>query len=132
MPTIFDQFAVLKPDMRVDQRTVTADFYQQLDVDYDNFHAHALVSAHQFSEDWPTWEVHPAGDEMVVLISGKVKLLMRVNGEDESVTLQTPGEYIVVPRGTWHTAKVAEPTNMLFITPGEGTLNEPTPPLNGD
>jgi hypothetical protein len=28
---------------------------------------------------------------------------------------------VVVPRNTWHTARVSGTTRMLFITPGEGT-----------
>ena len=29
----------------------------------------------------------------------------------------------IVPKGTWHTAKVSSGCKILFITPGEGTLN---------
>jgi len=38
--------------------------------------------------------------------------------------LAKPGDYVVVPRGTWHTAHVSVPTRMLFVTPGEGTENK--------
>lgn len=30
----------------------------------------------------------------------------------------------VEPRGAWHIAKITEPARMLFVTPGEGKLNE--------
>lgn len=39
--------------------------------------------------------------------------------------------FVVVPRGTWHTAKVHAATTMLFITPGEGTENRESPPRPG-
>jgi hypothetical protein len=32
---------------------------------------------------------------------------------------------VVVPRGTWHTAKVLEPSEALHITWGEGTQHRP-------
>jgi hypothetical protein len=41
------------------------------------------------------------------------------------VNLSRPDEYLLVPKGTWHTARTAVPTNMLFVTPGEGTENKP-------
>ena len=47
-------------------------------------------------------------------------------GEDV-VTLSEPGYYVIVPRGVWHTARVREPTQMLFVTPGEGTENREEP-----
>ena len=39
---------------------------------------------------------------------------------------------IVVPRNTWHTAKVSEPTQMLFVTPGQGTINAEHPERDED
>jgi len=27
-----------------------------------------LISEHEFSADWPAWEVHPSGDEFVYLL----------------------------------------------------------------
>ena len=46
-------------------------------------------------------------------------------GREETVYLQEPGTYVIVPKGTWHTARVAKAAKMLFITPGEGTQNKP-------
>lgn len=115
--------------MDLDMRDVTPDFYQQLDDDYQDFNRHVLISAHRFDENWPTWEQHPRGDEMVVLMSGRATFRLRSPQGDHQVELESPGEYVVVPRGAWHTALIDQPTTMLFITPGEGTLNFETPPL---
>jgi hypothetical protein len=30
---------------------------------------------------------------------------------------------VVVPKATWHTAKISTPTALLFVTPGEATQN---------
>lgn len=39
--------------------------------------------------------------------------------------LSEPGTYVLIPRGTWHTATTSEPTRMLFLTDGEGTDHRP-------
>ena len=127
MPSLFDTFAVFKPDLELDTRGFGPDFYERLEKDYAGFAGHVLVSAHEFSADWGVWEKHPAGDEMVVLLSGRAEMRLREDGEDSVVTLSEPGTYVVVPRGVWHTAMIAEPTRMLFITPGEGTENREQP-----
>ena len=128
MPKIYDEFVVLKPDLHMDQIAVSPELYEQLDTDYGDFRSHTLISAHQFTEDWPTWEIHPKGDEMVVLLSGRAVFVLKRDSGEESTELSIPGSFVIVPRGCWHTARISEPTNMMFITPGEGTLNETTPP----
>ena len=127
MPQIFDHFVVQTPDLLLDQLRVSPDLYARLDDEFDNFRSHTLISGHQFSEDWPTWEKHPAGDEMVVLLSGRAVFVLRLESGDESIELSDPGSFVIVPKGTWHTAHIDEPTSMLFVTPGEGTRNEQSP-----
>ena len=73
---------------------------------------------------WDSWERHPAGDEVVVLLWGSADLVLDRGGRHEVVPLAKPGEFVIVPKGTWHTARIARPASMLFITPGEGTRNE--------
>ncbi len=104
------------------------EFYAKLDADHDGFKGCALIMQYSFEEAWPTWEMHPAGDEFVYLLLGDVDFTLRQDGEDKTVRLFTPGDYVVVPKGTWHTARPREPTTMLFVTPGEGTANEAAPP----
>lgn len=128
MSDIFKQFVVLNPDQHMDSLPVTPDLYQILERDYQGFAGHVLVSAHHFTDTWPSWEVHPNGDEMVVLLSGSAEFRLRTASGDKSVHLDRPGAYVLVPKNTWHTAIISEPAAMLFITPGEGTLNAATPP----
>jgi hypothetical protein len=40
---------------------------------------------------------------------------------ERAIELREPDEFAIVPRGTWHTAKIAVATKMLFVTPGAGT-----------
>jgi len=118
-------FAVLRPDLTVSPVDVTPGIYEQLDRDFDNFKGHVLVSTHAFREDWPTWERHPAGDELVCLLSGEAAMVFERDGKETSVRLSEPGSYVLVPKGTWHTARTSVSTTMLFVTPGEGTENRP-------
>lgn len=128
MASIFDQFVVQKPNLLMEQLAVTPDFYEQLEKKYAGFADHTLVSAHQFTDKWPTWEIHPKGDEMVVLLSGSATFQLKSESGVESVLLDRPGMFVLVPKNTWHTALIEEAASMLFITPGEGTLNAASPP----
>lgn len=118
-----ETFAVLKPDQTAQAVAVSPALYASLDQDFDGFRGHSLMAVHEFSESWPTWERHPAGDEIVMLLSGSATMVLKTGEGEEAVTLETAGAYVIVPKGVWHTAKVSEPSRMLFITPGEGTEN---------
>ena len=85
-----------------------------------------LVSTGSYASDWTSWEMHPQGEEFVCLMSGAADfLLQRADGGVDTVHLAGPGAFVLVPAGAWHTAKVSEPTSMLFITPGTGTEHKP-------
>ncbi len=116
-------FAVLRPDLSVDTVPVTPSIYAELDSRFNRFRNHVLISEHEFAESWPTWERHPAGDEIVVLLSGSAAMVLRQAEGDRVIELTRPGAFVVVPAGTWHTARTSVPTRMLFVTPGEGTEN---------
>jgi quercetin dioxygenase-like cupin family protein len=79
-----------------------------------------LVCVFPQSATWDTWERHPAGEEVVVLLSGRVDLIQEVDGEQRRIELR-PGQAAINPAGVWHTADVIEPGEGLFITPGRGT-----------
>lgn len=83
-----------------------------------------LVTMGQQAADWDSWERHPAGEEVVVLLSGRVDLVQQIDGEERTVELH-PGEAIINPPNVWHTANVIEPGDVLFITPGAGTEHKP-------
>ena len=118
---ILETFAVIKPDLKMQPVPVTSTLYDRLQNDFDNFRGHVLVSVHEFSESRSHWERHPAGDEMVVLLAGKVTLRIQKHQGEEKVDLNEPCSYVIIPRGAWHIAETQESARMLFITPGEGT-----------
>jgi len=97
-------------------------FWQDLDSGAHSELEHGrLLSAFTFSEPWSSWERHPAGEELVMLLSGRAEVLLEDGATIRSLPLETPGDYALVPAGVWHTARTAVPTTMLFLTPGAGT-----------
>ena len=118
-------FVVLEPDHSAVPVEVTPALYDELDARFDRFRDRLLVSSFTFDSDWTTWEIHPAGDEIVYLISGDARMVLDRNGAQEVVHLREPGSFVIVPKSTWHTARTSVPTKMLFVTPGEGTGNKP-------
>ncbi len=68
-------------------------------------------------------EVHPDGDEILYVISGKV----RVTGDsapDAPIELG-PGQACIVRKGEWHLVNVLEPTQLIHITPGPNGDHRP-------
>lgn len=96
-------------------------FYADLEHQFGDFKGKRLISHYTFEQDWNSWEMHPGGDEFVCLLSDQVDFVLQQNGIENLVSLNTPGDYILVPRGIWHTAKVHSSSSLLFITPGENT-----------
>ncbi|MGH6887927.1 MAG: cupin domain-containing protein [Rhizomicrobium sp.] len=80
-----------------------------------------LVSLHTFREPWSSWEMHPAGSELVVCVSGTLVLHQQQGDGSVVTTALAPGQYAINPPGTWHTADVTVETTAFFITAGVGT-----------
>lgn len=119
------EFVVFDPRLEATALEVHSNFFKELDQRADGFKGHLLMSAFTFETDWETWELHPAGDEVVVLLSGEATFVLDIPNGTQQVTLTETGSYVIVPRGVWHTAKTTVPTRMLFFTAGQGTQNRP-------
>jgi len=112
----------LRSDASVEPLPVDETFWQRIMAgELGTFHNEYLVTSFGFGADWTTWEMHPNGDEIVCLLAGAVTFVLEIGNEHRSIELSTPGSYVIVPKGTWHTAKVTTASRMLFITAGEGT-----------
>ena len=59
-----------------------------------------LVSEFEFMADWPSWEMHPEGDEFVYLLSGEVELTLELPGGLQKVPLRGRGAVVVPSRGS--------------------------------
>jgi quercetin dioxygenase-like cupin family protein len=83
-----------------------------------------LVMMDEARSTWTSWERHPAGEEVVVLLSGRVTLIQEIDGREQR-TEMGPGQAVINPKGVWHTCDVHEPGQTLFVTPGRGTEHRP-------
>lgn len=122
--SITKEFVVIDASKRATLETADAGLYGRLGANYAGFKACELISCHQFASDWDTWEIHPHGDEVVILLAGQVTFVLQLDGGETSVSLQEEGDYVVVPKDVWHTARTSTQSKLLFITPGEGTQNK--------
>lgn len=84
-----------------------------------------LVSQYTFTQGWDSWEMHPAGDEVVICTAGAMLLLQEQSDGGVTEVALAPGEYAINPAGVWHTANIAESATAIFITAGEGTQHRP-------
>ncbi len=84
-----------------------------------------IVSLFRFDEPWTSWEMHPAGEEVVCCIQGAMTLHQDLpDGEKRSIELAA-GDYAINPPGAWHTADTDGPVVAMFITVGQGTTHKP-------
>lgn len=76
------------------------------------------------SSDWPHWEMHPAGDEVLYMASGELELVLDIDGTERRVPFKA-GDTCIVPQGIWHRALVRAPGDLIGITRGWGTEHRP-------
>lgn len=61
-------------------------------------------------------EMHPDGDEVLYLISGRARVVFL---DDPQPDIEIwPGDGLIVPRGTWHRVDILEPCQIVYLTPG--------------
>jgi hypothetical protein len=123
---ILSTYLHVRDDGKTDILPVSELFWSELaEGKYPQLNQGRLLSAFTFSEAWCTWERHPAGEELVMLLSGSAIIIIEESGHERAISLCVPGAYVLVPRNAWHTAKTTVPTTMLFLTPGAGTEHRP-------
>ena len=74
--------------------------------------------------DWPIWECHPLGDELVIILSGEGDFIHETP-EGEVRMAVSAGDTVLNPAGVWHTADVREPIRAVYLTPAPGTDHKP-------
>jgi mannose-6-phosphate isomerase-like protein (cupin superfamily) len=115
-------YVSLAPSGAASTIEVTPDFWATIDARSDLADGR-LVAAHESNEDWPHWEMHPHGEEVLVLLSGRMTLVLETpDGQTRETRIDLlEGRAFVVPRGMWHRAVVEVPSKLLSITYGRGT-----------
>jgi mannose-6-phosphate isomerase-like protein (cupin superfamily) len=84
-----------------------------------------LIVRRAVTADWTSWEMHPAGDEVIMLLEGDIELQIECEGQHTSVVLDQQQSFARIPRGAWHTLSVQRPATLLFVTPEAGTRQRP-------
>lgn len=83
-----------------------------------------LVMVETSPTDWPSWERHTEGDELVIVTAGKGTFYQQQDDEVISTPFSA-GDALLNPQGVWHTADVTEPMTAVYITPCPGTEHKP-------
>jgi mannose-6-phosphate isomerase-like protein (cupin superfamily) len=68
-------------------------------------------------------EVHPDGDEILYVISGRLRVT--TESDPDSELILTSGQACIVPKGEWHKVSVLEETQLIHITPGPNGDHRP-------
>ncbi len=119
-------FLRLRPDCSVEKLPFDDTFWPRLmSGKLGSFHHEYLVTTATYGSNWPSWEQHPNGDEIVCLLSGAVTFILELPDGNQKVQLSRVGDFAFVPQGVWHTAEVSVQSTLLFITAGEGTRGRP-------
>ena len=101
------------------------DFWATIDKRTELYSGRLVTLFHiQSTDEWVHWEMHPAGDEIVCLLSGAIDLILQEGEHERSLELRSRAAGII-PRGVWHRAIVHTPSDVLFITRGAGTQLRP-------
>ena len=75
-PDLRSTFVVINKELLADTISVTDTIWRDLDQRYGDFAEHSLIASFSFDDDWPTWEMHPHGDEVVCLMSGDIEMIL--------------------------------------------------------
>jgi mannose-6-phosphate isomerase-like protein (cupin superfamily) len=71
---------------------------------------------------YPVWEMHPGGDELLLLTSGVLSVEVREDGAERIVPLRPEAAFIVAA-GVWHRLIVHQPSQLMAITPRHNTVH---------
>ncbi|MEZ5491207.1 MAG: cupin domain-containing protein [Gammaproteobacteria bacterium] len=83
-----------------------------------------LVMQETSDANWSHWESHPAGHELVIVISGSGTFFQKLNGRIIEMPVRA-GDVVINPPGVWHTADIRETLTAIYITPCPDTCHEP-------
>lgn len=121
--TLDSTYIHLRPDERARAMEGGASFWAGIAARHDLDQGRLMGSVDQ-SKDWDHWERHPAGEEILTLLSGEMVIVLDVDSGEQRTTIKA-GETFIVPKGVWHRGIVAAPGRLMFVTPGAGTEHRP-------
>lgn len=68
------------------------------------------------------WERHDGGDEILVILQGRMDFTLRYLDTTETLSVDA-GDILHIPQGVAHGAKIYEEAHILFFTPKEGNVS---------
>lgn len=71
-----------------------------------------------------TQEMHPEADEVLLLVSGALDVVLERGDTKRTIALKT-GQAAIVPRGVWHHLEMREPGRLVFINSRRGMQSRP-------
>jgi len=66
------------------------------------------------------WEMHPAGDEVLLMLTGELDVEYSDGSCRATSTLES-GRGVVMPKGVWHRLLLREPGLLMALSPSHGT-----------
>jgi mannose-6-phosphate isomerase-like protein (cupin superfamily) len=99
---------------------VGPDFWPQIANRVDLSAGRLVTMFRQKRGPWNNAEMHPAGDEILFLVSGEIELILESSEGERRIAFHG-GNAVIVPQGVWHSANVIAEGNLLAITRGAGT-----------
>ena len=84
-----------------------------------------LITVMDGEGDWPHWEMHPEGGEVLVRLEGSGRVMFEHPDGRIETHAMAPGVTLVVPAGVWHRGLDQRGLKMMFITYGAGTTHRP-------
>jgi mannose-6-phosphate isomerase-like protein (cupin superfamily) len=122
-PTV--TFVHLLPDGGAEPIPLTPAFWRESTTDPA---LHRVVSAVDFDDPADlhenVLERHPAGDEVLLLASGELEVVVQDDAGRHRVVLRA-GAAFVVPRGAWHRLVVRRPGRLIAINHRAGMETRP-------
>lgn len=118
-----ETYLQLHDGAEVEMLDVDEQFWETIDERAD-LQTGRLVMASAMTADWDGWEMHPAGDEVILVTEGTVRV--HTDGADP-IEVSAP-DLVLMPAGTWHTMDVVEAARVVTITAGAGTQHRPRQP----
>jgi mannose-6-phosphate isomerase-like protein (cupin superfamily) len=109
----------LRGDDRSSTVEATSEFWPDVMSGKRKFDGRMLM-AFRMSEDMAYWEMHPAGEELIYLTVGAMKVVLDETDGERSCSVSA-GEAYLIPQGVWHRFVIGEAVELIAITAGEGT-----------
>lgn len=93
-----------------------------------SFNFHGCTGGVSAFRGRPPWELHGAGDELLLILAGQSRLTVLEEGSSTERLLSV-GQLAIVPQGHWHSNDSPTGVTILWLTPTDGNEHSWGEPL---